>query len=121
MYIARDAHSNQRDDAKQTTNAVIYVIEQMKTDNHSLPEPISFLEADAHDYLGDFFSAEGSKNEAVGCYEKCRDIFKEVGYTVGVGQEESKIVHEKSKFEKERMIYNNPSMRQVVIQVRRGA
>ena len=90
------------EEAEQVANKIFSIIEQMKTSDPSLPQPIQKVEASTYYCLGYIAFDEGTKEgakSAMEYFEKSRVIYEEADYTRGVTFAESNLARAKSRYE----------------------
>ena len=95
MSMSRSgAPSEYLDDARESSRAVLAMIDEMRAEEGHLSQSVQILETDAYSVLGMAHLQQGTKEgaaEAVLSFTKCRDICERIGHRIGMTVAESNI------------------------------
>ena len=119
------APSKHLDEAKETSHAVIAMIDEMRAEEGVLlPQSVQILETDAYSVLGMAHLQQetgGGAAEAVLYFTKCRDMCEKIGHRLGMTVAESNIALSLAKSGQSRVVdtRENLSKYDTMYQVRR--
>ena len=95
MSMSRSgAPSKYLDDAKETSRAVIAMIDEIRAEEGRISQSVQILETDAYSVLGMAHLQQGTQEgaaEAVLYFTKCREICERIGHRIGTTVAESNI------------------------------